>query len=301
MHLSRTSTVFSALALTLVLSVDSWAQQVRIIDCGGNGSYGSDLAGCEEFDDELLGFARELAASALAFQPRLPVGLDIDLKFDYSEDFSHQSRPGQPHLITIGEGMMVHMWNSYVDVWDMYDYDVDSVDPYADYSAFVEWALYHEIGHALVDHSGDEPDGVDHETLADDFATVTMIRLYWQPGEEYVTPAELAAQGLYYLSLPAAARGSAAASGKRNLADRNQPQKRVVNKRHGLEGSLGVHEPNPERAWHIACLVYGAGQAPRPETYQTSPYGNAVCQEGDYSDVVDELATFYAPALQYNN
>ena len=305
MQLHSVTAIIAAAAFALLLPVQGWAQpdegyindQVRIVDCAGTQSYDYSLDSCSDFDPDILYYSRMLAYRALEFAPRLPQGLYLVVVFNYSNEFSYQFQEGW-HVITVGEGMMIDMWNSYVDVWDLYEYDGDAYDPDADYKAFVEWAFYHEIGHALVTHTPWEHDDKDHETLADDFATITMIRLYPEIGEGGAYPAEQAAQGLYFLSLPDAERD--ARSGKRKAFAQSAPQKRPQTKRRGVDGNMGAHEPNPQRAWEIACLVAGSGLADPPDDYQVDSSTHYECLPEDFEDTLDELVE-YAPSLLYGD
>jgi hypothetical protein len=304
MRTPRLRATITAAVLSLLLPAIGWSQQIRIIDCQGIASYQPYLEGCQgQFNPSLLPFAQNLAVKALAFEPRLPEGLFIDVQFDQSFHFSQENRPGQADLITLGEGMIIDMWNSYADVWDMYDYDGDAYDANSDFKAFSEWALFHEIGHSLIEFSGYQHGKKDHEDLADDFATISMIRLYPEESQHGGTPAEQAAQGLYYLALPPTAR-QARSGGKRNAFESSAPQEIPQPRRRSLDGDEGAHQPNPDRAWEIACLVHGSGLAPHPINYQENPYddddGSDGCLESDYFDALSIMME-YAPSLEYSN
>ena len=297
----RVPVVIVSFFLALFLSVQSWSQQIRIIDCEGIVSPGYSLPGCSDFDDDMLWYSQMLAYRALEFAHRLPDDLYIDIRFSYEDVFNYQEGQGEPDRITVGEGMLIDMWNRYVDIWDMYEYDGDAYDSDADYKAFIEWALYHEIGHALVTHTGYEHDDKDHETLADDFATITMIRLYPNATEEGGIPAEQAAQGLYFLSLPDTQRVAQAGSDKRNAFTATAPKKLPKPAQRGVDGNMGAHEPNPERAWMIACLVHSSGLAEEyPGDYQTDSAEVYECSSEEYYEILDELVE-YAPSLEYSN
>lgn len=285
-------TVFLTVSIfMLLMPAQGWAQGTVIIrDCDGMDSQGSSLQGCYEFDEDMLDYSQQLASTALDFGGLLPDGLTLYVVFNYDDKVDYQYIEGV-HVITVGESKLIDFWNSYADIWDLYDYEGDPYDTDEDFIAFTEWVLYHEIGHALITYSqnthGFGYTDKDHEVLADDFATIAMINLHTQgQGSRHAVQA---AQGLFFLSLPDAQRTPRAGSNNtRNAFAQKAPKKKKQTKRRGAEGNDGVHQPNTRRAWEVACLVYGSGQGSPPEDYPVDSDYGLYCADDHYAKTLEE-------------
>lgn len=271
-------------AAGVVPSVTTANTGIQLIPCNQS---------CFPGDIHDLQGVRVIRRSIDQFSGRLPNNLSIDVMIVDGLDFAHR-RPEQAegrHLIAIGADFMIQMYNSWTDEFGWYDgddqaaADAASREASAAYEAFLEWSFYHEVGHALLDHSeryvvkSDKSLGPFHEKFADSFATITMLRSGRNQGYDVA----LAASGILVLTLP---DGSEVLSGLRwrNL-DRKEPGLARKGKR--WSKLLGdVHSPNPQRAWDILCLMYGAGLVDSPGEYQGHHDGSPapfVCEQDDYS------------------
>ncbi len=274
-----------ACALAAALPAAAVAQdRIYMVPCRTNDCWGGPSP-----QDSMTPRVRMIEQKIRALNPLLPADIRIEVMIVGGLDFSHQVVPGRPHLISIGVNALAELHNNWVESFYSGGQQVNEA-----FDSIIEWSLYHEIGHALLEHAAQKQPHLrnndqNHERLADRFATVALMFA----NRNAAARAGYASQGIYAMRRAQARQGAAAAPNTRDAYERPKA------KRRNLDGILGVHSPTEERAWNVLCYVWGSGLAPPPGELPAVREGrqvNYVCNERDFNNIFWELRQ-YMPFL----
>ena len=200
--------------------------------------------------------------------------LTENARFDYEYRYNDE----WPHVVTIGGGFIDSMYAGAIE------------DPQT-FENFLEWALYHEIGHAVLTYleqqQGFQVMDSDHELFSDIFATVLMLD---EPDVRY---AEDAAFGMLGLVVPQAEAQISAYKRRKGFPDNASSNARGDRQRRlaaAAGQAMGEHQPTEQRVDNILCM---AEMKTVFDQYEQVPQPGAGCDQDLDDWVIAILDAFY--------